>query len=589
MNISLLFNNFISGELSPLLAARTDTAPYNTGCRVLENFIPLETGGVRKRPGTWFCGYTQNRGPARLADFPLSDGSCMVAEFTPNLIRLWKDDFTVETDASLVTPYTAGQIAGIKYAVSKDSLWLVHPLHAPKRVYRDSGGSWHIQTPSFTGPADFAAAGNCPSCIAFDSGRLFLAASVNQPNTVWGSRAPDAATGEDRYTDFTLETTEGAGPLPGDGICTEENDMYGSRLKWLAGSRMLLAATDRATWADTGDIPTPSTFDMNIVEYTGSSGVQGRGSKDVLVYAGRGGKSLRAMVFSSAQEAGGYMDIEVSTIAGHTLTGGIRDIAIQDFPFPVVWIVTEDGGLVSCTLNVRGGVIAFARHPMYSGAGEAAHVESVAVTPGAAGDVLWLAVERGGERYVERLCTGSPVGEDYSESHYADCGLRQEYPDGTLTLTGLDHLAGKEVAAFADGAPLSGSMTVGPDGTVTLENPVRIIHIGIPYVSALSPTCPEIPANGTSIGKNRRIEKTALRLYVSFGGKAGTALDKLEKIGYMRFGKYVLGSAPEPFTGDQEIRLSGRLDPAGNLFIVHDEPVPFNLLALAERVAVVEA
>ncbi|MDR1127921.1 MAG: hypothetical protein LBL20_01295, partial [Treponema sp.] len=71
MRVSVLLNNFSSGEVSPLLAARPDTAPFNTGARKLENFVPLITGGVSKRPGTWFDGFTRNDLPARLIDFPL--------------------------------------------------------------------------------------------------------------------------------------------------------------------------------------------------------------------------------------------------------------------------------------------------------------------------------------------------------------------------------------------------------------------------------------------------------------------------------------------------------------------------------------
>ena len=46
--------NFNGGEFSPKIDARSDTEKYVSGCRTLENMIPLIFGGVEKRPGTEF-------------------------------------------------------------------------------------------------------------------------------------------------------------------------------------------------------------------------------------------------------------------------------------------------------------------------------------------------------------------------------------------------------------------------------------------------------------------------------------------------------------------------------------------------------
>jgi hypothetical protein len=112
--------------------------------------------------------------------------------------------------------------------------------------------------------------------------------------------------------------------------------------------------------------------------------------------------------------------------------------------------------------------------------------------------------------------------------------------------------------------------------------------VGLPYASTLVPTVPEIPANGTSMAKKRRIEKATLRLYESFGGRVGTSEERLEIMSYMRYGKYVLGNAPEPFTGDVDIVVSGIVDPDGTVLVRHDEPAPFTILALIEHIALME-
>jgi len=52
MNIPII--NFNSGELSPLIDARSDIEKYSAGCRKLENFIPRIYGIIERRPGTKF-------------------------------------------------------------------------------------------------------------------------------------------------------------------------------------------------------------------------------------------------------------------------------------------------------------------------------------------------------------------------------------------------------------------------------------------------------------------------------------------------------------------------------------------------------
>jgi hypothetical protein len=575
MNMSVLLNNFISGEMSPLISARTDTTAYNLGARRLENFLVMPTGGLRKRPGTWFAGFTKNNWRSRLIDFPLSDGSCLAVELSGGSARFWMDKTVIQ---ELTVPFTTYEaVCRVMYAVSKDTLWLVHPDYPPQTVTWD-GEDLSLAAPSFTG-IDFTAEGNRPGAVAFLAGRLVFAATRNNPNGIWLSMAPDAAAGTDRYTDFTL-TTEDL-PLASNAIYIEESDMSGSRIAWIASNRLLLTGTNRATWSDTGEIPTPATFDMRIVEYAGSAPLQGKGTREALVYAGRNGKSLRALVYNATAQGSGYVDMEISEGAAHLLTPGIRDFCVVDYPAPMAWIALNDGTLLSCTLNIRMGIIAFARHPMQGS------VEALAAIPDAAADEVWLIVNRNNKRYVEYLAFDDVVGTPYEESHFVDCGKRIQLDTPAKTVPGLEHLAGFTVSGMGDGSVLP-QKPVDSGGSVTYDRAVQLVHIGLPYASALVPTNPQLPANGSSLGKKRRLEKATLRIYASFGGKCGVSEDKLEALPYMRYGEYVLDTPPQPFTGNQELTLSGGIDPEGLMLLVHGEPAPFTLLALTERWAIME-
>lgn len=51
-------NNFVSGELSPLLRGRIDLQQYYQGCQTADNVVIVPQGGLRRRPGTEFIAAT---------------------------------------------------------------------------------------------------------------------------------------------------------------------------------------------------------------------------------------------------------------------------------------------------------------------------------------------------------------------------------------------------------------------------------------------------------------------------------------------------------------------------------------------------
>jgi hypothetical protein len=375
--------------------------------------------------------------------------------------------------------------------------------------------------------------------------------------------------------------TTGGVPLASDGIYLEENDMTGSRIKWLTNNRRLVALTGRTSWEDSGEMVTPATFDMRIVEYSGASGVQGLGNKDAIIYIDSSEKTLRALVFNAESQNAGFADTPLGPWANHILLAKVREFAVVNYPFPMAWLILQDGSLVSCTLDIRGGVAAFCRHPMNG------FVESIQSGRDGGEDMLWLVVNHNGDRAIEHLIVREAAGQKFDESHYVDSGKRFMFTNATAHIEGLMHLAGREVSLFADGAPLPGK-TVSNEGTLDLEYPVLKLHAGLPVRSLFEANTLETPANGTSLGNKRRVQSARLLLFESSGGAGGADEQHLEPLEYTRYGAYKAGSAPEPFTGTQELTVSGNIDSTGAFVLVHGEPVPFTLLALVERVAVIE-
>jgi hypothetical protein len=331
---------------------------------------------------------------------------------------------------------------------------------------------------------------------------------------------------------------------------------------------------------DNGDLVTPERFDMDLVAYTGSEEIQPVLLETVVLYIGRGGSSLHALIYS--EEGGGYVDYDLSKDAEHFLSSPIVDMKVQNFPDPIVWMARSDGLLISCTLDFKNGIIAWARHPM----GQGAIVEALAVGLCDTEDNLWLVVKRGSARMVEyvRFCNLTTSGQ--ADFYHVDCGKALIFGSPTNTVTGLDHLEGMEVAAWADGTVMPRKTVV--SGSVTYDSSFSKISIGLPISSIMTTLRPEVPANGTSQGKKKRIEKVSVRLFRSFGGAVSSESPEGVKFLTWRSGTYVWGSVPELFTGDLGVEIASVLDEDAILSITHDDPAPFTLLAIFYRVAILE-
>jgi hypothetical protein len=54
-------NNFVSGELSPLMRGRTDINQYYQGLQTANNVVLVPQGGVKRRPGTEYIGVSPEK------------------------------------------------------------------------------------------------------------------------------------------------------------------------------------------------------------------------------------------------------------------------------------------------------------------------------------------------------------------------------------------------------------------------------------------------------------------------------------------------------------------------------------------------
>jgi len=621
MNITTLQNIF-SGEISPLISARLDSPAHVMGAKTLENFIPFHTGGLKKRPGTRTCASIASNINIRRI-ITISDSAFITLSRNTSYgtfhIDLYSSNYSSNNTASDEAGYSllfsttyshpdsnfnSDTLDNLQYAVTTIDtntfeIWLTHNQTGVFKIKTSNSQIFSVEKVEFT---EIQVPGTItnPSAIAFFAGRLCLGGFKEAPGRIWLSRSPDSKTGQFRYTDFRVGTINSQGNVdivPSDAIRIEENDMIGSRIRWFFGSRLLLTATEKALWQDTGDVPTPMTFDMNIFSHAGSNNIQPVALSQLIIYVSYNSRQLRAIVWDN-NAAGGFIDISISDHATHLFEDGIKQIAVTHYPTPTVWIltngitdginITKPGILISCVIDQANGTFSFSKHLIN------AAVIAMNTVRNPNGDHIILAVRRNNNPnntsyndYIEVINLNDKQVNEAFNDYYVDAGIVFYQIVKYETITVPEQLRYCYLHIIADGNILP-PVKADADGVIKLPFPVNTVHAGLPIKSRFEPTQQVIPANGTSYGKKRRIDKLILSLFRSLGGKVGVTEDTAETIKTKRYGVYELGEAPELYTGDVEITMSGNIDTKGQMVVVHEEPAPFNLIAIAQKIAILE-
>jgi hypothetical protein len=159
MVVHLLKSTFSRGELSPKAYSRVDLELYEGGAEIVRNFYNVIHGGVRRRSGTRFAGYTKNdSGMVRFIPFVFnSEGDAYVLEFGHEYIRFWRDGGQVvdisDDPVEVSTDYDGDDIQKIQFAQTGDTMFLAHNDYFPQRLVRAVDETWSIDdVPFVDGP-----------------------------------------------------------------------------------------------------------------------------------------------------------------------------------------------------------------------------------------------------------------------------------------------------------------------------------------------------------------------------------------------------------------------------------------------------
>ncbi|HKY43631.1 MAG TPA: hypothetical protein VJM50_11085, partial [Pyrinomonadaceae bacterium] len=148
--IKELKTNFVGGEQSPLLRARSDVKAYYNGAERLRNVVVLPQGGARTRPGTRFVWEVPEVSPGvlsevRMFEFQFSTEQTYLFVFHHLAVTIFRDG--VE-QATVVTPWASSELratftakgdlisTGINVTQSRDTMLVFHQDKQTRQIKR---------------------------------------------------------------------------------------------------------------------------------------------------------------------------------------------------------------------------------------------------------------------------------------------------------------------------------------------------------------------------------------------------------------------------------------------------------------------
>jgi|GEM_PF-477999 len=476
--------------------------------------------------------------------------------------------------AGTYSTYSTGSLgSNAAYPSGTVSLYTVSPVFSGASTLTFIDNNYEADT-SDTPREDWDpfADGNNPGVVAFHQQRMVLAGCKKDPSYFYMSRTGD------------FENFRKSRPLQDDDPI-EYMIASGSinAVTWAASFGDLLLGTTGAEYKATGDngVITPKISYVTAQSYWGSAGLAPLIIGNSVLHMQRHGSRVRDLYYSLEKD--GYAGNDLSILAPHLFEGHtIRQWAYQQTPGSHVWCVRDDGLLLALTYLKEQQIEGWSRHPT-DGA-----VQSVAVISGEDNDALLLVVKRrvnNVDRYfLERLADPFDQADDIADAYFVDCGKTQRTQTPTDTMTGLNHLEGRELAVLADGSPVEGCVV--QDGSITIPYEAKVIHAGLSYTSVLSPLPMETQTQqGVTLGKARGYGKVVARLFRSVGGRYGATLDTLYDFPWR---PETWGGPCEPYTGDLECTPHGGQATDTSVWLVQERPLPWHVVAIMADVDLAE-
>lgn len=148
------------------------------------------------------------------------------------------------------------------------------------------------------------------------------------------------------------------------------------------------------------------------------------------------------------------------------------------------------------------------------------------------------------------------------------------------TISGLGHLEGETVSALADGNVAPQMVVSG--GSVELDGPSLVAHIGLPITADFETLDITLANNQAFLGAKKRINQLVVLCQESRGIFAGPDFDHLKEFKQRSTENY--GEPIELLTGRAEMVIPCKWDSYGRMVIRQSDPLPLTILGVMPNV-----
>ncbi len=431
---------------------------------------------------------------------------------------------------------------------------------AGQSPYPAAGGSWSIQSPSFSSVHGY------PRAVCFHQDRIWYGGTIDQPQTVWASVTGDYdnfAKGDkdDQGLDFTL--TSG----------TFEQIIW---LQPYLGN--VIAGTFRGEFVITGGAGlsinvsqpiTPTNVNVLLQSLYGVTGIQPLIVQGDLIYVQRAQRNAYQFAFNIYKSIFGSKNLNI--INDVITSSGFKEMVYQQVPNYIIWFTDNSGNLVGLTYEENEQV--FGWHRFFTGVDSGDQVISASSNPSPSllSDERWMV--------CKRTRNGTPVYTVELEdiSLQTDCAstLTSGSPVSSIS-SGLNYLKGRNAALLVDGQFIGIFAITGDSLAFPPAISGKNIQIGLGFTCEALGVRIETQAGLQSAqGLIKRFTKIWLRVYNSVNALINNK-DRVLQV--------PAGSPPNtailPFTGDVQVANSAGSDRDGRIDIKQDQPFSLTVLAV---------
>ncbi|MCL2899780.1 phage nozzle protein [Brenneria tiliae] len=390
-----------------------------------------------------------------------------------------------------------------------------------------------------------------PGAVTFYQQRLVFAGSPSYPQTVWFSETGsylsfEIGSEDDDAMSFTVSSDQ-INPIV---HLAQMNTLialtYGGEFTLTAGSDAAITPTNIS-------VKNPSPYGCNNIRPV-------RVGTEIM-FVQRASRKLFAVAYDPDSYVA-YSANDMSILSEHITESGIIEMAYQQQPDSFIWMVRNDGTLVTMSVDRGQDVIAWSRQVTDG------YFESVASIPSDTDDAVYVIVRReiGGEtvRYVELLDINLNT----------DSSVTGTSLDGATVWAGLGHIEGETVDIVADGSVMPQQVVSG--GEVTLSRQAKSVEIGLHYDTSIETLTPEVATTeGTTQNAKKRTSEVVMRFLETTGAECNGQV-----IPFRQFGPKILDQPAPLFTGDHFWGKLGWEKGEDSLLIQQRQPLPFHLLAI---------